>query len=70
MGTSRFLRRLLAGFLPWMLLTAAIGARAVAQEQINYNLYYQYPLSLGLELRNMMPVSLFRSPVSIIEERP
>ena len=39
-----------------MLLTAAIGGRAVAQEQINYNLYYQYPLSVGLELRNMTPV--------------
>lgn len=35
---------------------AAIIANLDAQETVDYNLYYQYPLGVGVELRNLSPI--------------
>jgi hypothetical protein len=38
------------------LLTAGVQVSVGAQETVDYNLYYQYPLGLGVEFRNLTPI--------------
>lgn len=50
-GFSRIVKHLLITGL-----CAFTASFAVAQETVNYNLYYQYPLAVGIELRNHSPI--------------